>query len=84
MVPGSNIVRLLTKLPVPVPSVVLELAMVGFVAVAQQTPLAVTDAPPSAVILPPEVAVVTVIPVIAVVVRVGTATEVVIKVKSLP
>ena len=61
------------KLPVPVPSVVLESLMVGFAVVAQQTPLAVIAPPPSAVILPPETAVVKVIKVAAVVVRVGTS-----------
>jgi hypothetical protein len=52
--------------------------------VAQQTPLAVTAAPPSAVIVPPEVAELTVIAVTAVVVRDGTTTEFVIKVISFP
>ena len=49
---------LLIKDPVPVPSVVLKFAIVGFAAVFQQTPRAVTAAPPSVVILPPLVAVV--------------------------
>ena len=44
--------------PVPVPSVVLELLVVGFAVVDQQAPLTVTVPPPSAVIFPPEVAVV--------------------------
>ena len=43
----------LVKLPVPVPSLVLLFAVVGPVAVFQQTPLAVIAAPPSNVIFPP-------------------------------
>jgi hypothetical protein len=75
---------LLTKLPVPVPSVVLEPAMVGFVVVAQQMPRAVMAPPPSAVIFPPETAVVRVIEVTAVVVTVGTTTGLVVNVSSFP
>lgn len=45
--------------------------MVGFVVVLQQTPRAITVAPPSEVILPPVAAVVLVIDVTAVVVIVG-------------
>jgi hypothetical protein len=41
------------NVPIPVPSEDLLLAIVGPVAVPQQTPLAVTGDPPSAVILPP-------------------------------
>jgi hypothetical protein len=55
-VPGSNPVRLLIKLPVPVPSVVLEQPIVGFTVVAQHTPLTVTAPPPSVVMVPPEIA----------------------------
>ena len=46
------------KLPVPVPSVVLSMqfSKVGFEDSLQQTPLAVTFAPPSEVTLPPQVA----------------------------
>jgi len=51
--------------------------------VLQQTPLAVTEAPPSEVIFPPLVAVDVVIADIAVVVTVGAFVEVV-KGKSLP
>jgi hypothetical protein len=68
---------LLTKIPVPVASDVLESLVVGFAVIAQQVPLDVTDPPPSDVIFPPETAVVAVIEVAAVVVRVGTATRVV-------
>ena len=44
------------KLPVPVPSIVLEFAMVGAPVVFQQTPRAVMVKPPSSITLPPEVA----------------------------
>ena len=77
----------LVNTPVPVPSVVLvDKAIVGFTAVLQQTPRAVTVAPPSAVTLPPLAAVAVVIAVIAVVVTVGNAVVdvVVVKLISLP
>ncbi len=65
-------VMLLIKAPVPDPSTVLVgSATVGPVDVLQQTPLAVTDAPPSAVILPPDVAVAVIILVTGSVVNVG-------------
>jgi hypothetical protein len=67
-----NAVMLLVKLPVPVPSAVFELVIVGVAAVPQQTPLAVTLAPPSEVTFPPAVAVLVVIAEAAVVVNVGT------------
>ena len=53
-----NPVRLLVKLPVPVPtgSEVFELEMVGFGEVLQHTPRAVIAVPPSLVIVPPQVA----------------------------
>jgi len=44
----------LEKLPVPLPSEVLLLFIVGRAEVFQQTPLAVTGAPPSSEITPPE------------------------------
>ena len=72
------------KLPVPVPSAVLELVIVGFKVVAQQAPLAVIEPPPSAMILPPEIAVVKVIEVAAVVVRVAGTTAIVVNVASFP
>lgn len=59
------------KVPNPAPSFVLLLSIVGFVAVFQHTPLAVTDAPPSLVTLPPLVADVAVIPLASSVVTVG-------------
>jgi hypothetical protein len=62
---------LLVKEPVPLPSDVLLFETVGFSEVFQQTPLAVTSAPPSAVTLPPEVAVVRVTADTAAVVSVG-------------
>ena len=77
----------LVNIPVPIPSVVLvDKAMVGFAAVLQQMPRAITAAPPSAVTLPPPDAVAIVIAVIAVVVMVGNAVVdvVVVKLISLP
>ena len=76
---------LLVKLPVPVPSLVLLLAVVGFWLVLQQTPRAVTVAPPSEVTFPPLVAVVWVIFEAAVVEITGRVTAVaVIKLTWLP
>jgi hypothetical protein len=75
---------LLTKLPVPVPFEVLEPAMVGVVAVAQQIPLAVMAPPPSETIFPPETAVVKVIEVTAVVVRVAAPTGLVVNETTFP
>ena len=51
--PGNNPVTELTKVPGPVPSVVFELAVVGFWVVFQHTPRTVTAEPPSVVIVPP-------------------------------
>ena len=51
-------VRLLVKVPVPVPSEVWLSEVVGFADVLQQRPLSVTDAPPSEVTFPPLEAVV--------------------------
>ena len=70
----------------PVPSVVLVgKAMVGFAVVLQQTPRAVTAAPPSALMVPPLVAVVFVIAVTAVVVIVGMVEgDAVVKTESPP
>jgi hypothetical protein len=77
VVPGSKPVRLLVKTPAPEPSVVLKLAVVGFWVIAQHTPRAVTAEPPSAVILPPLVAVVEVMAVRSVVVKTGASASVV-------
>ena len=82
MVLAVKPVRKLVKLPVPEPSVVLVLnEIVGFADVLQHTPRAVTEAPPSLVIVPPLVAVVLVIDDAAVVVRVGTTGATVLVVK---
>ena len=62
---------LLEKEPPPVPLVVWLLFIVGLVLVLQQTPRAVTEAPPVAVTLPPLVADVVVMFETAVVVTVG-------------
>jgi hypothetical protein len=83
-VPDNNGVRVLTKLPIPAVSEVLELAVVGAVVVAQQTPLAVIVPPPSAVTFPPETAVVKAIELMAVVVTVGAAIETVTNEISFP
>ena len=78
-------VILLVKTPVPVPSVVLLLAVVGLTEVPQHTPLAVTVAPPSEVTLPPLDAVVDAVAVVVPVVTVGgTAIAGVVNVTSLP
>jgi len=52
-----NPVKLLMKLPVPLPSFVCEPAIVGLGEVLQQTPLSVIVPPPSEIILPPDVTV---------------------------
>jgi len=83
VLPGLNPVIELVKMPVPDPSVVLLLLVVGFTEMLQQTPRAVTDTPPSAVTSPPLEAVVMVIDDAAVVVTVGVAVEVV-NVRSPP
>ena len=74
------------KIPIPVPSVVLVgKAMVGLGVVLQQTPRAVTAAPPSVLIVPPLPAVVLVIAVTAVVVIVGIVeVDAVVKTESPP
>ena len=65
---GVNPVNVLENVPVPVPLIVLLLAVVGFCVVLQHIPLAVTLPPPSLVTLPPLVAAVLVIYVTIVVV----------------
>jgi hypothetical protein len=62
---------------------VIELAIVGLVAVLQQTPTAVSAAPPVDETVPPEDAVVEVIDDIAVVATVGAMADVV-KLSSFP
>jgi hypothetical protein len=61
----------LVNAPVPVPSVVFELLVVGFAVVLQHTPRAVTVELPALVTLPPLVAVVAVTDVAEVLVTVG-------------
>ena len=73
----------LIKAPVPLPSDVWLSLIVGFTEVLQQTPLAVTDAPPSDVTLPPLDALLEVMAVTAVVVTVGVVARVV-KERSFP
>ena len=84
MVPGLNPVMALLNVPDPVPSVVVSPPpMVGLADVDQQTPLAVTETPPSEVTLPPLDEPVEVIEDAAIVLTVGTVIEVV-NVRSLP
>ena len=66
-----NPVKPLVKAPIPVPSIVLLLAMVGAAEVLQHIPRTVMLPPPSLVIFPPDAAVVWVMVVIAVVVIVA-------------
>ena len=75
----DNPVIELVKLPVPLPSVVKPILFsnVGFGDVFQQTPLAVTVAPPSEVTFPPLVAELEVILLIEEVVTVGRSAKVV-------
>jgi hypothetical protein len=82
--PGVNPVRELTKIPEVVPSVVLELFIVGFVVVAQQIPLDVIAPPPLEVMFPPETADVWDIEVITEVVTVGSDMLVATKDISFP
>ena len=82
--PAVKPVRLLEKVPTPFPSDVLLLAVVGLVVVLQHTPRAVTEAPPSQVILPPLVAVFWVIPVTVVDVMHGSVIAAVVKLSSFP
>ena len=56
---------LLVKNQVSLPSVVCGFVMIGFAAVPQQTPRAVTSAPPSEKTFPPQLALVWVILVIS-------------------
>ncbi len=62
----------LEKVAAPVPSFVLELAIVGLAVVLQHTPLAVTLELPSSTIVPPPLAVVIEVTIV-VVVRIGIA-----------
>jgi len=84
VVPGSNPVRLLVKLDVPVPSVVLKSPMVGFKVIDQQAPFEVMAVPPSELIFPPDTAVVWPIEVAAIVERVVTPVGIVVNETSFP
>ena len=75
-------VRLLVNEAV-VPSLVIKLAVVGLAVVLQQTPTAVSAAPPVEVTVPPEMAELSAIADIAVVVSVGINAGVV-KLSSFP
>jgi hypothetical protein len=81
-VPGVNPVIFEVKTPVPVPFIVLLLLIVGSAVEAQHIPLAVTSAPPSSVIFPPDIAVPGVI--LSLTVIAGTIIGFVLKVTSLP
>ena len=74
MVAGVSPVILLVKVPIPVPLFVKLFAIVGLAVVPQHTPLDVTAAPPSLLILPPLVEEVVVIDVTDVVVNVAKLT----------
>ena len=78
-----NPVMALINTPNPVPSTVLLFVVVGFEAVLQHTPRAVTGELPMLVTFPPVVALVAAIALAAVVVTVGIVPNVV-KVKSVP
>ena len=83
MVAVSKTVRLLVKLPLPEPSLVLLFAVVGLCSVLQHMPRDVTGEPPFNEIFPPDIAVICVIPEIGTVDTVGIAVNVV-KVRSFP
>ena len=77
-------VKALANVPVPVPSFVLVVkAMVGLAVVLQQTPRAVTAAPPSLATLPPLVAVAMVMADVVAVVTVANAVVVLVLVKVI-
>ena len=74
----------LVNVPMPVPFVVLvDKAIVGLAVVLQQTPRAVTAAPPSLATLPPLVAVVMVMADVVAVVTVANAVVVLVLVKVI-
>jgi hypothetical protein len=79
---ASNPVISLVKEAV-VPLLVIKLAVVGLADVLQQTPTAVSAAPPVSVTVPPELAEFSAIEVMAVVVTVG-ATAGTVKLSSFP
>lgn len=73
MVPGIRPVTKLEKVPATIPSMVLLSETVAFCAVLQQTPMAVSCAPPSDLIAPPQVSEVAVMFETEAVVRVGAS-----------
>ena len=77
-------VTVLVNVPVPVPSEVLLLLIVGPVVVLQHTPRAVIGDPPSDVIVPPAMAAVVAIPLGVVVVRLTMTVSGVMNATSLP
>ena len=79
---GVRPVRLLEKVPVPVPSRVLLSAVVGLAPVLQHTPREVTAAPPAGKAVPPLVAEVVAMKVTAVVVTISGGD--VVKLTSAP
>lgn len=81
---GAKPVRLLVKVPVPVPSLALKLVKAGLAVVVQQTPSAITASFPSEVIFPPDTAVVSPIEVAITVVSDGKTIGIVVAVTSFP
>ena len=75
---------LLVKLPVPVPSVVWLSLTVGFCEVLQQTPRAVTEAPPPEVTFPPQLTEVVPIFVTLFVVTVGARELTITVIEAVP
>ena len=86
MVPGSNPVIMLEKLPIPLPSVVFVFDIVGDeLLVLQHTPREEIAAPPSPIIFPPLTAVDCCMLVIAlVVIPVAIVVDVVVKDRAIP
>jgi hypothetical protein len=78
-----NPVMELKNVPVPVPSAVHTSDVVGLTDVLQQTPLAIMDAPPSDVTLPPPLAVVCVIDETNAVIIVGERIVVTLRIRLL-
>ena len=71
---GVKEVTLTLKLPVPLPLLTFVFEVVGLVVLPYTIPLSVMVAPPSLLMVPPDVTVVWVIPDASVVINVGTAT----------
>jgi hypothetical protein len=79
-----NALKLLEKVPMPDPSVVLLSFVVGFIVVLQHTPRLETASPLSLVTFPPDIADDGVIEVISVVVTSGTAICLVVNLTWFP